>query len=417
MKKRGSRLSSNNKTIWIINQYASHLETRHWELAKSFSQLGYSVSVITTSYHHGKREYIYDETMKIVERLPGVNYVYLHSAPPYHDNGGKRIINMLDFCRLFLQYQHKIAKQLGSPSYIIASSAPPFVWEAGYCSAKKYSAKFIAEFRDIWPLSLVEIQGVSPKHPLVRILSGIEKRAYLHADAIVSTMPYAWKHVIEAADVPREKIHWLPNGINVVETEANLNSSLSLPADLEKYLSDHWCGVYVGSIVKSECIEYLLRAIAELEEPDVYFAFIGEGSMKDSFQKLAADLGLDRVRFFPAIKRELIPKVLSCAKFCFAAHENIPIYQFGLSMYKLNDYLASGTPTIFVCGADSIVNEAGHYAIPMGDTDKFAEAVKAIRELGEPERAKLAEKSKQLISEKYDYPKLGKEYLEILLSC
>ena len=68
------------KTIWILNQYASHLETRHLELARSFSEQGYKVAVITSSFHHGKREYMYDEKMKFVERMPGVTYVYLHSA-------------------------------------------------------------------------------------------------------------------------------------------------------------------------------------------------------------------------------------------------------------------------------------------------------------------------------------------------
>lgn len=50
-----------SKCIWIIHQYASHLETRHWELAKSFAGNGYRVAVITSSYHHGKRMYLFDE--------------------------------------------------------------------------------------------------------------------------------------------------------------------------------------------------------------------------------------------------------------------------------------------------------------------------------------------------------------------
>ena len=56
------------KTIWIINQYASHLETRHWELAKAFANQGYNVAVLTSSFHHGKREYIFDTKLEFVEK-------------------------------------------------------------------------------------------------------------------------------------------------------------------------------------------------------------------------------------------------------------------------------------------------------------------------------------------------------------
>ena len=60
-------MGSDKKTIWILNQYASHLETRHWELSRSFAEQGYNVAVITSSFHHGKREYMYDEKVKFVD--------------------------------------------------------------------------------------------------------------------------------------------------------------------------------------------------------------------------------------------------------------------------------------------------------------------------------------------------------------
>ena len=402
------------KTIWILNQYASHLETRHLELARSFSGQGYKVAVITSSFHHGKREYMYDEKMKFVERMPGVTYVYLHSGPPYYTNGGKRILNMIGFCGMFRRLKKTIAEKTGVPSYVIASSAPPFVWEAGYSCAKKFKAKFIVEFRDIWPLSLVDVQGVNPHHPLVTLFSIIEKRAYKRADAIVSTMPHAWKHVMEVADVPREKIHWMANGINVAEAEACLASDMALPADLDEYLTNHWCGVYVGSIAKCECIDYMLNAIAQIKDPDVYFAIIGEGKEKEGLQKLANDLGLDRVKFFDAIDKSLIPKVLQKAQFSIAALVDIPIYQYGLSMNKLNDYLASGIPTIFACSVDSVVKQAGHFAIPTGDKERFAEAVLKVKGLTEKEREELKAKARAVISSDYDYPQIGRKYLQMM---
>ena len=357
---------------------------------------------------------MYDEKVRFEERLPGVTYVYIHSEPPYYNNGGKRILNMIDFCGKFRRARKKIAEHTGVPSFIIASSAPPFVWEAGYGTAKRFKAKFVVEFRDIWPLSLVDVQGVNPHHPLVTFFGIIEKRAYKRADAIVSTMPYAWKHVMEVADVPREKIHWMANGINVSEARRCLESDKKLPSDLEQYLDSHWCGVYVGSIAKCECLEYLLRGISKVSDPDVYFAVIGEGGEKENLQKLAKELGLDRVRFFDAIDRSLIPKVLQKAKLAIGAVHDIPIYRFGLSMNKLNDYLASGVPTILASSVDNVVKDAGHFSVPTGDEEKFAEAVMKIKGLSAEEREALSSKAIQLIGSDYDYPEIGKKYLKMM---
>lgn len=411
-----NQMNNMDKVIWIINQYASHLETRHWELSRYFASQGYKVAVITTSYHHGKCEYMYDEKIKFVPKTDDIIYVYLHTEPSYSGNGARRVLNMMNFPGLVRKYHNLIEEKTGIPGFIIASSAPPFVWEAGYKISKKYNAKFIAEFRDIWPLSLVELQGTNAHHPFVTLLGIIEKRAYKRADAIVPTMPYAYKHVMEVADVPREKIHWMPNGINVAEVKQDLSSDLELPSDLKEYLSSHWCCVYIGSIAKSECLDYILKAFSRIKEPDIYFAVIGEGREKDNIMKIASELDIKNIRFFDAINKHLIPKALSLADAAVAAHENLPIYQYGLSMYKLNDYLVSGIPTVFACGADSIVNKSGHFAIPMGDEQLLADTILKIKNLSDEEISVLAEKAEALISEQYDYPAIGRKYLDMMES-
>lgn len=402
------------KTIWIINQYASHLTSRHEELSKVFAAQGYKVAVITSSFHHGRREYLYDDPIVFNGYCDSVTYVYLHSSPAYKTNGAGRVFNMIDFCRLTNRYCEKIAAVTGKPDFVIASSAPPFVWEVGLKVAKKYKAKYIAEFRDIWPLSLIDVQGVSTNHPLVKFLEIIEKRAYKKSDAIVSTMPYAWKHVIKVVNVPREKIHWMANGINVADVENSLKSDLKLPPALENFLISHWCCVYVGSIVKSECIDFLIRSFSKIQDKDVFFAIIGEGHEKENVQRVVSSLSLSNVKFFSAIDKRLIPKALELAKVCVAAHNDIPIYQYGLSMNKLNDYLISGKPTIFACNAYSIVKEAGHFSIPMGDEKKLADTIITIKHFDDNKLRQLSSSAKALIREKYDYLEIGKRYIQMM---
>ena len=402
------------KRIWIINQYASHLETRHLELSRAFAAEGVAVTVIATSFHHGKREYLYDTPIRIVRKQKNVTYVYLHSGPAYTENGAKRFLNMLDFCRMLEMYHKTLASRVGKPDIIIASSAPPFVWESGYRLSRKYQAKFVAEFRDIWPQSLVDLQGISPSNPLVKVLERVEKRAYQRADAIVSTMPFAWKHVMEVADVPRDKIHWMANGINMAYTDACLNSSEPLPEDLDHYLGTHWCCVYIGSIVKSECLEFLLDAFSRVEDEEIWFAVIGDGHEKERIRKLAESKQLARLRFFPAIHKDLIPKALAKSGVCVAAHEDNPTYRYGLSMNKLNDYLASGKPTVFAFDSENIVKDAGHYIVTGADAQEMADVITQIRYLDEESLKILHDRARDLMCSEYDYPQIGKRYLDML---
>lgn len=405
------------KTIWIINNYASHLETRHRELAEGFAANGYATVVITSGFHHGRRCYLYEEPVTCVQRSPGVTFVYLKSRPPYPTNGGKRVLNMLDFCRMARRYAGAIAEKTGAPQYIIASSAPPFVWEAGYALARRFGARFIAEFRDIWPLSLVEIQHVSPRHPLVVLLARIEKRAYRRADAIVSTMPYAWRHVQQVAPVPREKIHWIPNGINTARTDAELAADTPLPRDLADFLAAHWCGIYTGSIVKSECLDFLLEVWEQLRDTDIYFAIVGDGHETEAVRRMIEEKKLDHVRMFPAIDSSLVAKALDGARCCVAACRDAGIARFGLSMYKLNNYLYSGVPTVFACDAENVVQQAGQFAVPYGDAALFARTILQVRALTEEKRAELARQGKAVIRQEYDYPMLAKRYLTIMEGC
>lgn len=406
-----------SRTIWIVNQFASHLEERHLNLSAYFAEKGYNVVVITASFHHGRHVYLYQEETKAVEKQRGVTYVYLKAKPQYMTGAGKRTLHMLDFCYRFDKYRKQIAESFGKPDFIIASSAPPFVWEIGYRAAKKYHAKFIAEFRDIWPLSLVEVQGTSANHPFVKLLEVVEKRAYKHADAIVGTMPYAYKHVCDELGFPRSKVHWMPNGLNVQKAERALtNPKLTLPKELDDFLSSHWCCVYIGSIVKSESVDYIIEAWMRVKDERVCMAVIGDGNKLSEIEQLIQKCDGARIRHFPSITTEQIPLALEKAGCCLAALPDFPIYRFGLSMNKLSDYLYSGKPVVFACSFDNVVKDAGGLVVPFGDKQAMADAIERAMAYSDDELKQIALREKKIIRTQYDYREIAKKYLEMMES-
>ena len=401
--------------IWIVNHYASHLESRHLELAKVFAENGYTTAVITSSYHHGRREYLYEDEYHYVKREEGVYFVYLKSVPEYASNGGKRVLNMLSFCHLVEKYSSKIRMLTGTPGYIIGSSAHPFVWETSYRLAIRYKGKFIAEFRDIWPLSMIEIQGVSEKHPFVKMLSVVEKRAYKRADAIVGTMPFAYKHVCDEMGFPRSKFYWMPNGINTKRVDEIVQQEGDLSEDLRSYLDEHWCCVYTGSIVKSECLDFILDAWKLVKDPDAYFAMVGEGSVKEHIEQRIKEEKIQNIKLFPAVSPDDVHRILKKADCCVAALD-FDLGRYGLSKYKLNDYLYSGTPTVFACNSSNAVEEAGHFSIPVIDPALMTEKIELIKNMEKAEIEQISKNGRIYIKEVYDYEAVGRKYLDMLES-
>lgn len=403
-------------TIWIINHYAAINNGRHPSLAKFFIEKGFDTCIILSSFDHSKREYLFKEQIRVITNEDGVKYVYVHSKPEYKSNGVGRILNMISFCRILWSNIKQIKEQVGPPDFVIASSVHPFVWEIGYRLKKKYNTKFIAEIRDIWPLSLMEVANVNKHHPFIWLLEKVEMRAYKRADAIVSTMPYAYKYICKNFPIDREKIYWMPNGIDVQQYEKNLKSEKLIPAELDKFLNAHWCCVYTGSLVESECIPMMLDAFAILKEEDIYFAIIGDGHDVEMLKNKKDVLALDKVCFFPFVNQNIIGKIIEKSKCCIGAIQDKPIYRFGLSLNKLNDYLISGKPVVFACNYDNVVKDAGQFAIPSDAPDVMAETLKKIRSLDSDSLVELAENSKALIKEQYDYKVVSENYLKLLAS-
>lgn len=402
------------KNIWIVNHYGLPTAGRHYELAKCMGSLGYNVVFIMSSFDHECKRYLYKESLYICESSEGFKTVFLHSQPSYKKNGVKRILNMFSFCWLLESKKSKIAQTCGTPDFIIASSVHPFVWESGYRIAKKYGAKFVAEIRDIWPLSLIEVQGVSPSHPFVRLLDIVENRAYHRADAIVTTMPFAYKHIVTKG-VERDKIHWVPNGISTALVDEVLESDMELPQDLNRFLTSNKCCIYTGSFVPSENVKLLIEAFSYLKDKDIKLVLIGAGQEKDLYIKLIEKYGLQSsVRIYDRISHSLVQVALSKSLCCLAAVHDFPIYKYGLSINKLSDYLYSGKPVIFACGVHSVVNDAGQFVVDPNDAKEMATAIRKIYNLEDSIIKKMGEISKDHIRKNYDYMSVSKKYIDLL---
>lgn len=407
------------KVIWILNHHATGNGDRHDMLGLNLANQGYKVVILASSYSHTLHQYLYKEACYIEEKTNGLNYVWLRTKPAYNSNGLKRIFNMHSYYRLTQDYKEKICQQLGRPDVVIGSSVHPLAWEAAYKLGKTYKAKFIVEVRDLWPLSLIELKGVSKKNPLVIFFRWIEKRAYNRAEKIVTTMPYGKQYITEEWGIDAKKVVWIANGIDTENIDSvKARSDISLPEEMANYLESTWCVTYAGSFVESECIDEMLLAASYLQKEGspIKFAFIGSGHQELELKKMAEDLQLKNVKFFGRINKLQVALALSKSNVCIAAINNHPIYRYGLSMNKLSDYLYSGKPIVFRTDAENVVGLANAGIIVRSESKNgIAEAIAKVYNMDETLRQEMGERGRKIIKAEYDINVLTKKFIKLII--
>ena len=207
--------------ILLINHYAGSIyhgmEYRPYYLAREWVRAGHKVTIVGASYAHVRAQQPIVKRITTEEYIDGIRYVWI-KTPKYSGNGVKRVINILCFVFLLLSNYRKI---LGGrkPEVIIASSTYPLDTIPGRIIANKCKAKLVFEVHDLWPLSLIELGGMSPYHPFVLLIKYAEMFAYRHSDQVVSLLPNAEIHMQKQGLNP-EKFVYVPNGIDVSEWEA-----------------------------------------------------------------------------------------------------------------------------------------------------------------------------------------------------
>jgi len=145
------------KKIWILNHYAIPPTmggiTRHFDYAKELVKRGYDVSIFASSFDHKQRVELLGKGEKFkIEDYSGVKFVWIKTTP-YKKNDFKRVVNIFSFAKNL----YFIARKFEKPDTIIASSFHPLTWVVGYRLAKGKKAEFVAEVRDLWPQSGIDL--------------------------------------------------------------------------------------------------------------------------------------------------------------------------------------------------------------------------------------------------------------------
>lgn len=399
--------------VWMVNHYALAPDqaggTRHYNLAHFMQQEDIEVTILASSldYSTQKEQRLKSGQDSLCQLEGGVRYVWLRT-PPYQGNGAGRVKNMLAFFRAVTRWQPALDNP--RPDVVVGSSPHLFSGLAAYILARRYGVPFVLEIRDIWPKSMVELLGASPKHPFILVLSALERFLYQRADLIVGLLQGVGRHAsrVVGHSVP---FLWLPNGVDLTNYPTRSGD--------RKCGSDVFSVVYAGAHGVPNSMDTALEAGLLLQQQGkhhIQFHFVGEGVAKRALMDWVRDQGLENVQFADPVPKSQVPDILADADALLLLWRNSSLYDNGISPNKLFDYFAAAKPIVHAIRSpfDPVADADAGITIPPEDPQALADAILHLAALPLAERQAMGERGRKYVEENHDMRGLARRLSNVL---
>lgn len=406
--------------ILYIDHYAGSpemgMEFRPYYFAREWQKMGHKVRIVGASYSHLRKsnpDSSEDFEIQIVE---GVEYQWIKTKE-YNGNGIDRAITMLQFCSKLWLRAKKLVHEF-KPDVVIASSTYPLDTFPAQRIKKQSRNKvlLVHEIHDMWPITPMELYGMSKSHPFVIVMQIGENSFCKKADLVVSVLPCAENYLKEHG-LGENKFLSIENGIVLQEwNDAEKLPDLHMQKIEEAKQSGKKVIGFYGSHTKSYCIENLIKALKEANEETLFAVFVGEGDYKQELIDFAEEIGLEEssYAFLPAINKRSIPSLINELDATYIGAMRNKMFEFGIGMNKLFDAMMGGKPIIYAVDAPN--NYIDDYncgiSVVAEDVEALTDALHRFCNLSEEEKMNMGNNGHNAIIENYNYDVLAQKFIE-----
>ncbi len=398
--------------ILYINHYAGSprhgMSFRTYYLAREWVRAGHEVTVVAASWSHLRQVQPEVPGLYKKELIDGISYLWL-SVPPYQDNGGGRIFNILSFLRRLSTLPALLSGERFDA--VIASSTYPYDNYIAHSLSKRWKAVHIFEVHDLWPLSPKELGGYSSFHPFIVATQIAEDYGYRQADSIVSLIPAAEPYM-RSRGLQSGKFHTVPNGIDLDEWR----EAIPLPDGVQETIRDFKQGrfmvAYAGGHGISNALESFVDAAAMC--PEYAFVLAGKGPEKERLCERARSAV--NVLFLDPVPKACVPSLLAEMDALFLGWRRSPLYAYGISPNKLFDYMMAAKPIIHAVDAanDPCADARCGISIEPESAQAIADALKAVNALSFVEREQMGLRGRAYVLRNHEYSVLAAHFLSII---
>lgn len=403
--------------ILLINHYAGSpyhgMEYRPYYFAREWVRLGHRVQIVASDHSHVRaRQPQLAGLSRLDETIDGIGYTWF-KTPDYSGNGIKRVLNMFSFVSRLYREISMLVRSF-TPDIVIASSTYPMdIWPA-HRIAKIFGARLVFEVHDLWPLSPMELGGMSKWHPFIMLVQEAEDYAYRNADVVVSMLPKV-REYMESRGMEPYKLHIVPNGIDPTEWQTN---TPNLQGSAKEILSSiraqglHIVG-YAGTHGVANALDTFLDAAKQMQGEKVAFVLVGGGPMKAALQKRVQMERLLNVWFVDPVSKSQVPALLQWFDVAYIGWRKQTLYRFGIAPNKLTDYMMAKRPVLHAvdAGNDPVGEARCGLTVRPEDPLSVANGIRSLLALSEEERKAIGRRGRDYVMKNHTYPVLAKKFL------
>ena len=239
--------------------------------------------------------------------------------------------------------------------------------------------------QDLWPESL-SATGMVKSGWVLSLVEKMVRFIYRRSDKIL-VQSRAFREQVLRLGGDEEKIVYLPNSAETfyrpVELEPDASERALMPQGFRV--------MFAGNIGAAQSFETIIEAATILRSrPRIQWVIVGDGRMREWAEREVSRRQLtDNVHFLGRFPAEAMPRFFALADVLLVTLRRDPVFALTVPS-KLQSYLACGRPIVAALDGEGarVLDEAGAgLSCPAGDAHALADAVSALHDMQEPERA------------------------------
>lgn len=395
--------------ILIVSQYFRPENFRINDLAKSLTEKGYVVEVLTgkPNYPEGR---VFDgySIWGIGKELWKNILIYrIPIFPRGSKSGLKLILNYLSFVLSgFLFAPWLLRKKQYDVIFVYAPSPIFQAVPASFLGWLK-GIPVVLWVQDLWPQS-AEATGYVKSAWVLKLLKKLVWFTYSHTDLLLVQSKAFIEPVSKlAANIP---IAYFPNSV-----EKEFYSPQVTIAPKIESLQSGFTVLFAGNVGSVQAMETIVAAAERLKlYPEIKIVILGSGSKEDWVAQQMVDKKITNLYLEGRFPVETMPVLMRQASVLLVTLTNQPIFELTIPS-KIQAYLAVGKP-IIAClngeGARLVTEAKAGVTVKAEDDDGLVQAIIKFYQMSEAEREQMGVNGRAYFKQHFDEEMLTAELIK-----
>lgn len=385
--------------ILIVTQYFYPENFKSNDMAFELQKRGHDVTVLTgiPNYPEGKIYEGYSFLKNRKQTIHGVNVIRTLLLPRGEGGGVRLFLNYFSWAFFASLKAVRLSYQKKYDAIIVHEPSPITQFYPALTVKRIQKIPIYFWVMDLWPESLEIAGGVKNKFVL-NFFTKMVQKFYNESEKILITSKGFKKSILEKGNY-ENKIEYFPNWAEDTISSGNVDYSIpTLPAGFKV--------MFAGNIGEAQDMENIMNAALKLKDQhkNIKFILVGDGRKMSVVQEFIKEHDLQETVYtlgrFPV---EAMASFFNAADILLVSLKDDPIFNLTVPA-KVQAYMSSGKPIMAMLngeGAENIKEADCGFAVPAGDSEKLAQAIKCASQKDKKELYRMGLNGKLFYAKNY----------------